>query len=174
MALHPYLLINQQQGHQPYQQERIWQSSSNELYTPTPEPMATTVVTSSVVSTLTQTFAKVISIWYRNERIPTTLYSQTTSLQTDYITVTSILPSTVEPTEWVRGRRELKYDATLLDSSLFEYDGSELRTQPLTTETESFRLSNQLPAILNQHRVLQAWSNFLEVFQEASNNLTSH
>ena len=167
MALQPHLL---------FQQQPRWQTVSqvnNELYAPTPEPIITTVVTSSVVSTLTQTLSKIISIWYRNERIPTTLYSQTTTLMTDYITVTSTLRGGhVEPTERARERRELKDDAILLlDSSLSEEDRIEYETRPLP-QVKDIGRSKVLSDILTQPQVIEAWSNFLYILEKAHNSTT--
>ncbi|KAI9555517.1 hypothetical protein GHT06_018032 [Daphnia sinensis] len=161
MAIQPYFLSYQ------YQQQRMQSSNNNELFALTSEPIRTTVVTSSIVSTLTQTLSKVISIWYRNERIPTTLYSQTTVVMTDLITITSTLQGHVEPTEWKRERRGLE-DATLLDSSLSEEIGFGYhKTRPLpVAESIGF---HALPDHLIQPRVLEAWNNFLHVLEETQN-----
>ena len=171
MAIQPYLILQQQQ--QAQQQQPSWRRSNNELYPTTPEPLATTVVTSSIISTLTQTVSKVISIWFRNERIPTTLYSQTTTLATDYITVTSTLPAAnVRPTETVRVRRELD-DATQLDSSIIaENDHSGLRTGtlPLTEIPVS-----ALPlSFLKEPRLVEAWNSLLQVLAETYSNHTDN
>lgn len=168
MALQPYFLSTQ------YQQQRMQFSNNNELFTATKETnqpiIRTTVVTSSVVSTLTQTLSKIISIWFRNERIPTTLYSQATTVMTDFITITSTL--NVEPTEWNRERRELK-DATFLESSLIDEDNLDAgyyRTQPLPEDDESFDVQALLPIHLSQPQVVEAWNNFLRVLEETQNN----
>lgn len=163
MALQPHLL---------FQQQPRWpavSNSNNELVISTREPIVTTVVTSSVVSTLTQTLSKVVSIWFRNERIPTTLYSQTTTLVTDYITVTSTLRGNVEPTDRVRERREVKDEAILLESSLSENDRTTYDTRPIP-RAEPIRMS-VLPDILIQPRVAEAWSNFLHVLEEVHNGI---
>ncbi|EFX90426.1 hypothetical protein DAPPUDRAFT_232048 [Daphnia pulex] len=161
MALQPYFLSTQ------YQQQRMQFSNNNELFTATKETnqpiIRTTVVTSSVVSTLTQTLSKIISIWFRNERIPTTLYSQATTVMTDFITITSTL--NVEPTEWNRERRELK-DATFLESSLIDEDNLDAGyygTQSLPEVDESFDVQALLPIHLSQPQVLEAWNNFLHL-----------
>lgn len=163
MAIQPYFLSYQHE-----QQRRPAASNNNELIAPRSEPIRTTVVTSSIVSTLTQTLSKVISIWYRNERIPTTIYSQTTVVMTELITITSTLSGHVEPTEWKRERREVE-DATLLDSSLSEDVGfGYYKTQSLPV-AESIGV-DALPVHLIQPQVLEAWSNFLHVLQETQNS----
>lgn len=171
VALHPYLILHQQQQQQPTN----WLTSSNELYATTPEPIATTIVTSSIVSTLTQTIPKVISIWFRNERIPTTIYSQRTTVLTDYITTTSTLRGTaIEPTERVRGRRDVS-NAMLLDSSLTsEYDDSQFKTQPISQISPlAVEAASALPAIWSEPRVSEAWNNLLDALKEAEDNLKS-
>lgn len=171
VALHPYLIHHQQQ-----QQQSNWLTSSNELYVPTTEPIATTVMTSSIISTLTQTIPKVISIWFRNERIPTTIYQQRTTVMTDYVTVTSTLNGAeIEPTaEWVRGRRDLN-DFTLLDSSLTsEQEDSQFKTQPISQTTPlDVETLSAVPAIWNQPRVSEAWNNLLDALKEAQGNFNS-
>ena len=170
MALQPYFLSNQ------YQQQRMPfpQHNNNELFASitetTDQPIfRTTVVTSSVVSTLTQTLSKIISIWFRNERIPTTLYSQATTVMTDFITITSTL--NVGPTEWnKRNRREVK-DATFLESSLLddEKDNFYYKTKPLPNEDESVGVQ-ALGIQLMHPRVVEAWNNFLHVLEETQND----
>ena len=105
--------------------------------------------------TLTETLSRIVSIWFRNERIPTTLYSTTTALVTEYVTLTSTLIGTH------RQRRDIPYIESSMDDS--EHQFPIIRK----TETQSSTLaSNNLLGFLAKPRVMEAWSNFLEVLRE--------
>lgn len=172
LALQPHLLKQKEATH--------WPSAllaNNELFQPakasTTSSAMTTVWTSSVVSTVIETSSKVISIWFRNERIPTTLYSSATRLVTDYVTMTSTV-------ELSRRRREVEA-ATLLDPSFSErraIGGLEFSaTPPLVAITElpaSPTDPQGLPDLLTRPRVLEAWSNFVHVLAGETKHSDHH
>lgn len=125
----------------------------------------TTLITSTLVSTITQTLSRVVSIWFRNVRIPTTIFTKKQQVVTDYITVTSTLQ--VQPT-LLRHKREVqpeledehRDDSSLLQPSIL--DGSVL----LSSSIETPQLG--MESIFKRPKVLQAWNQFISVLDEAT------
>jgi hypothetical protein len=140
----------------------------NELSSAPPR-FTTTVVTSSFVSTVTQTLSTVISIWFRNERIPTTIFSKKIVQVTETVTSTSTVA--VEPTLLRKRRGEepiIELDSSLssdvlatdayLTNPLQSLDGDPLDPNPAA----------DLSAIARQPQVQEAWNRFLLVLEQVA------
>ena len=131
----------------------------------------TTLVTSTLVSTITQTLSRVVSIWFRNVRIPTTIFTKKQQVVTDYITVTSTLQ--VRPT-LLRHKREHQPEHQL-EHQLEQEDHPLLQSSfpqssallPASVETPQLSLES----IFRQPKVLQAWNQFISALQEAGHQL---
>ena len=161
--------------HQPQSQQNLLANSNpflNELNTQQfirPEPaVRTTLLTSTTVSTLTQLLPTVVSIWFRNERIPTTVLRSQTRIVTETITITSTF--TVEPTMF-RNRRDLDNDIEL-DPSFINIGEEKLETEELLNSGNfaEQQLERQLiNSVINQPEVLDAWNSFVQVLHQATN-----
>lgn len=181
VALQPHVL---QQTTNQQQQFKSVNLQNNEIVN---NPSAvvksrTIVLTSSTVSTVTDTFYKVVSIWFRNERIPTTVYSSTTRLVTETLTVTSVIP--MEPTEIIRERREAviinNNQPQRLDPSFpmtTDVNGFLSTDETISIRSSTPPLQQQLlplqgvPDLLTRPRVHQAWKDFVQILMEESNKL---
>ena len=179
VALQPHVL--QQTTNQQQQHFKGVNSQNNEIVN---NPSAiiksrTIVLTSTTVSTVTDTFYKVVSIWFRNERIPTTVYSSTIRLVTETLTVTSVIP--MEPTEIIRERRE----AVIINNNQPQRLDPSF---PMTTDVNGFLSTDDaisrsstpplqllhlrgVPELLTRPRVHQAWKDFVQILMEESNKL---
>ena len=133
----------------------------------------TTVITSSFVSTVTQTLSTVISIWFRNERIPTTIFSKKILQVTETVTSTSTIA--VEPTLLRKRRDEQAEPIIELDSSFSSdflatdvYLTNPLQSldgDPLDQNAEQ---AADLSAIAQQPQVQEAWNRFLLVLEQVA------
>lgn len=127
----------------------------------------TTLLTSSVVSTLTRRVPKVLTIWFRNERIPTTIFATTTQVVTDIVTATSVIGA--EPTDLEHDvhRRQV----TRIESSFPERQEASsgiTATDVLETATISEELVSQ---ILTQSIVNDAFANLVAAIQRAEDQV---
>ena len=129
----------------------------------------TTLVTSTLVSTITQTLSRVVSIWFRNVRIPTTIFTKKQQVVTDYVTVTSTLA--VQPT-LLRSRRDGdQEELTDIDPSFVQIQQS----AAIPTKTpELLDLDNHFNVLAKQPKVLKAWNQFIEALEEANEHETNH
>lgn len=122
----------------------------------------TTTWTSSVVSTLTETLSKVVTIWFRNERIPTTILSTATRVVTDTIVMTSTL-QLVEATEGVgRERRDADRKMPILEPSFSAPDTHDGHSLPLVAHQDDHP-QGLLSDLLTRPQVVEAWNAFLKV-----------
>ena len=126
--------------------------------------LKTTTWTTSVVSTVTETMSKVVSIWFRNERIPTTILSSQTRLVTDTIVMTSTLQP-VEPTMRVRERRDAVLESSI--ASPLEGEAGQKHSDPLPMRTARWDEQALLTDLLTRPQVAEAWNHFLKVAGES-------
>lgn len=177
---------------------------------PTPASSPTTVVTSTVISTITQLFSTIVSVWkfhyfsfiikwrwlirrirqvmFRNQKLPTTIFSSSTLVVTEFQTITSTLGS--HESSPFRFKREASIENDLqVQSSLGEPNSPAKQiqpTQPLSpTVVANLPESVLLPTIdidrlidaLNQPEIQEAWTQFLKVLNrvlEWSNTKTHY
>ena len=127
---------------------------------PPPSQPLTKVMTTSIISTVTQLFSTIVSIRFKNQRIPTTIFSSSVIEVTELKTITSTLG--LEPS-LQRPKRSDVEDSNLLDGSISEGESSSsiTPTAPLTaTYPEP---DHQLIALLAEPEVQEAWDHFVRV-----------
>lgn len=134
-----------------------------------PNQAATTVLTTTVISTVTQLFSSSLNIIFRNRRIPTTIYSSSVFQVTELKTITSTLhPSTNR----IKRDNEDVLQFNHVDSSFLDVTSHDIQpTQPLpshqSAQFEDYPIdADQLEAILNHPQLQEAWASFLQVFNK--------
>lgn len=113
----------------------------------------TTLVTSTLVTNVTTTLSKVVSVRFRNQRIPTTVFTKTVVQVTETVTATETLA--LEPT-LLAGRRRRR-DAVEIESSMASLHDADV---------DESRLLTHVSVVAVAPRVQQAWNRFVSVLEQ--------
>lgn len=145
----PQLLLQQKQS---LQRDEMTASTSEK----------TTTITSTETSTITSRVPKVLSIWFRNERIPTTIFVTMTQVITELVTTTSVIG--VEPTDLAHDvQKRQAAEVTPLDSSFPERNEDLIEDSFRTDDTILY--DESIMRILAHQSVKDAFSNLITAVQ---------
>ena len=148
---------------------KLLRLGQNEV-TPSSVQPSVRIFTTQEVSTVTQLLSTVLSVLFKNRRIPTTIFSSRVIEVTELKTITSTFG--LEPTLF-RQKREVSYQdfSQLIDSSIGRDDAeaSAQLTAPLAADKVNIMPWNisevDLYPALMEPEVQEAWNLFVEVFQ---------
>ena len=127
----------------------------------------TTVLTTTVISTVTQLFSSVFNIIFRNRRMPTTIFSSSVFQITELKTITSTLQASANR---IKRDNEDILEFNQVDSSFPDAASINIQpTRPLSSNypgqfEDNSTDDDHLEAILNHPQLQEAWNNFLQVF----------
>lgn len=136
-----------------------------------PPKERTTVITTSVVSTVTHRVPKVLTIWFRNERIPTTIFATSTQVVTELVTATSTMGA--EPTNLAHSsvKKREATEVTQLDSSFPERSDNSAANFDATDILDDSTSEGFVSQILNHRNVREAFSNLMIAIQLAGDKI---